>query len=59
MAHGTTTIPIPAELKAAATNGVVTAAEGVFDYNQNKTQEQINQELSAAVTTSQGVFYDS
>lgn len=45
MAHGRVTTNVPAELKSAATDGVVAAAEGIFDYNKNKNQEVINQEL--------------
>lgn len=49
MAHGNVTTNTPAELKSAAVNGVVAAAEGIFDYVQNKNQEVINQELYQAV----------
>ena len=45
MAHGIVTTNVPAELKSAAIDGVVVAAEGIFDYNKNKNQEVINQEL--------------
>ena len=58
MAHGNVTTNIPAELKSAATDGVVASAEGIFDYVQNKTQEQINQELyTGAGGDSEGEFY--
>lgn len=59
MAHGQVIINIPAELKSAAVNGVVASAEGIYDYNKNKTQETINQELTAAISNAvmRGDFY--
>ena len=49
MAHGQVTTNVPAELKSAAVGGVVASAEGIFDYNENKTQEQLNQDLKKAI----------
>ena len=49
MAHGQITTDIPAELKSSAMDGIVASSEGIFDYNQNKTQETINQELYDAI----------
>lgn len=49
MAHGQVTTKVPAELKSAAVGGVVASAEGIFDYNENKTQEQLNQDLKKAI----------
>lgn len=59
MAHGQVTINIPAELKSAAVDGVVASAEGIYDYNKNKTQETINQELFTAINNVVGTgdFY--
>lgn len=60
MAHGDVTTNVPAELKSAAVNGVVTSAEGVFDYVIQKSQETINQELYQAVQeagTATGDYY--
>lgn len=45
MAHGQVTTKVPAELESSAMDGIVASADGVFDYNHNKTQEQINEEL--------------
>ena len=45
MAHGQVTVPVAGELRSVATDGRTVAAEGVYDYNLQKTQEQINQEL--------------
>lgn len=39
---GKHTVNIPGELASVASNGVVTSADGVYDYNQNRTQEDIN-----------------
>lgn len=36
---------IPAELVSAAPNGIVTSADGVYDYKRSKNQEDINQQL--------------
>jgi peptidoglycan hydrolase CwlO-like protein len=49
MAHGQVTVPVPGELMSTATDGRVVSAEGVYDYNQQKSQEQINQEVAAAI----------
>ena len=38
-------VTIPGELHSAATGNIVTAAEEVFDYNKNKYQKDINQEI--------------
>jgi hypothetical protein len=60
MAHGLVTTNVPAELKSAVVNGVVTSAEGVFDYVIQKSQETINQELYEAVQeagTATGDYY--
>ena len=45
MAHGDVTTNIPAELKSVAMGGIVASADGIFDYNENKTQEELNQEF--------------
>lgn len=59
MAHGNVTTNVPAELKSAAIDGVVAAAEAIFDYTKNKTQEAINKELYEAVQSgaSAGEYY--
>lgn len=41
---GKHTVNIPGELASAASNGVVASADGIYDYNQNKSQEDINAE---------------
>lgn len=57
MAHGKVTINVPAELKSAATDGVVASAEGIFDYNKKKNQEVINQELYELSKNAIGEYY--
>lgn len=46
MAHGNVTIPIPGELQSAAVEGIVASTEAIYDYNLNKTQEDINQQIN-------------
>lgn len=41
---GKHTVNIPGELASVASNGVVASADGIYDYNQNKSQEDINSE---------------
>ena len=40
-------VTIPGELHSAATGNIVAAAEEVFDYNANKYQKDINQEVQS------------
>ena len=42
MAHGNITIPVPGELRSAAQDGIVAAAEGIFDYKKQVKQEDLN-----------------
>lgn len=45
MAHGSKTTKVPAELESVAIGGIVASADGIFDYNENKTQEELNREF--------------
>ena len=47
--HGENTMTIPAELRSAAQGGVVTSAEGVFDYTKGKSQEAVNADIDTAL----------
>lgn len=47
---GKHTVNIPGELASAASNGVVASADGVYDYNQGKFQEDINAETSGRLS---------
>lgn len=49
MAHGQVTVPVPGELRSVAVDGRTVSADGVYDYIQQKSQEQINQEVVAAL----------
>lgn len=42
---GKNLVKTPGELYAPTSNGVVVSADGVKDYRQNRTQEDINQEV--------------
>lgn len=44
--HGTIVTNIPNELRAITSSGIVAAADGIKDYVQNKTQEQVNKDVS-------------
>lgn len=41
-------VKVGGELKSIAADGVVAGAEAIYDYNENKTQQVINQELREA-----------
>lgn len=41
---GKHTVNIPGELASVASNGIVASADGIYDYNQGKFQEDINNE---------------
>ena len=43
---GNNSIPIPGELGSVAINKRTAAAEGIFDYKKEKTQEDVNQEFT-------------
>lgn len=47
--YGNTTIPIPGELRSVIGKKIVTSADGVFDYVQNKKQEEINEYLNEII----------
>ena len=64
MMHGNTTIPIPGELRSVLGKKIVTSADGVYDYNKNKYQEEINSffsEYTAGLTnlTENALFIDN
>ena len=40
---GNITTQIPSELTSVAIDGVVASSEAIFDYIQNKTQEELNE----------------
>ena len=42
---GTVTTYIPGELESLASDGVVASSEAIFDYNQEKSQEQFNSDI--------------
>ena len=48
--RGNNTVPIPGELVSVAVNGVVSSADGIYDYQQSKSQETLNSELVTAGT---------
>ena len=46
---GTVTTYIPGELESLASDGVIASSEAIFDYSQDKSQEEINGDIERRV----------